>query len=93
MLDTGQTLTNGDLKRIISIQVERSSVLEQLLCHFMKIKMTYFHNLIQNLSLEKPRKPRSGKIWGHSRTLSRVEALGMVRMVPNSLSVGFYTKR
>nr|XP_040032932.1 oxysterol-binding protein-related protein 7 isoform X2 [Gasterosteus aculeatus aculeatus] len=51
MLDTGQTLTNGDLKRIISIQ---------------------------NLSLEKPRKPRSGKIWGHSRTLSRVEALGML---------------
>ncbi|KAM8836224.1 oxysterol-binding protein-related protein 7 isoform 2-T2 [Spinachia spinachia] len=51
MLDTGQTLTNGDLKRIISIQ---------------------------NLSLEKPKKPRSGKIWGHSRTLSRVEALGML---------------
>ncbi|XP_040032930.2 oxysterol-binding protein-related protein 7 isoform X1 [Gasterosteus aculeatus] len=60
MLDTGQTLTNGDLKRIISIQ---------------------------NLSLEKPRKPRSGKIWGHSRTLSRVEALGMpLRGITKSLS-------
>lgn len=39
--------------------------------------------LVQNLSLEKPKKPKSGKIWGHSRTLSRVEALGMVRMVCN----------
>ncbi|KAF3853928.1 hypothetical protein F7725_014616 [Dissostichus mawsoni] len=29
----------------------------------------------KNLLLEKPKKPRSGKIW-HSRTLSRVEALG-----------------
>ncbi|XP_062416070.1 oxysterol-binding protein-related protein 7 [Pungitius pungitius] len=59
-LDTGQTWTNGDLKRIISIQ---------------------------NLSLEKPKKPRSGKIWGHSRTLSRVEALGMpLRGITKSLS-------
>uniref|UniRef100_A0A3B3UVV2 Oxysterol-binding protein n=1 Tax=Poecilia latipinna TaxID=48699 RepID=A0A3B3UVV2_9TELE len=32
----------------------------------------------QNLSLEKPKKTKSGKIWGHSRTLSRVEALGML---------------
>ncbi|XP_029312097.1 oxysterol-binding protein-related protein 7 isoform X2 [Cottoperca gobio] len=32
----------------------------------------------QNISLEKPKKQRSGKIWGHSRTLSRVEALGML---------------
>uniref|UniRef100_A0A3P8R3J5 Oxysterol-binding protein n=1 Tax=Astatotilapia calliptera TaxID=8154 RepID=A0A3P8R3J5_ASTCA len=39
---------------------------------------------IQNLSLEKPKKPKSGKIWGHSRTLSRVEALGMVRMLSSS---------
>lgn len=31
----------------------------------------------QNLSLEKPKK-KSGKIWGHSRTLSRVESLGVV---------------
>uniref|UniRef100_A0A8C4IJ41 Oxysterol-binding protein n=1 Tax=Dicentrarchus labrax TaxID=13489 RepID=A0A8C4IJ41_DICLA len=50
-LDAGQAFTNGDLKRIISIQ---------------------------NLSLEKPKKSRSGKMWGHSRTLSRVEALGML---------------
>lgn len=42
---------------------------------------------IQNLSLEKPKKPRSAKMWGHSRTLSRVEALGMpVRGLPKSLS-------
>ncbi|XP_069015899.1 oxysterol-binding protein-related protein 7 [Embiotoca jacksoni] len=33
---------------------------------------------LQNLSLEKPKKSKSGKIWGHSRTLSRVEALGML---------------
>ncbi|XP_068610323.1 oxysterol-binding protein-related protein 7 [Brachionichthys hirsutus] len=33
---------------------------------------------IQNLSLEKPKKRRSGRMWGHSRTLSRVEALGML---------------
>uniref|UniRef100_H3CXL4 Oxysterol-binding protein n=1 Tax=Tetraodon nigroviridis TaxID=99883 RepID=H3CXL4_TETNG len=46
-LELGQAFTNGDLKRIISIQ--------------------------------KPKKSKSGKIWGHSRTLSRVEALGMVR--------------
>ncbi|KAM7381210.1 hypothetical protein PAMA_012180 [Pampus argenteus] len=50
-LEAGQTFTNGDLQRIISIQ---------------------------NLSLEKPKKPKSGKMWGHSRTLSRVEALGML---------------
>ncbi|XP_044034764.1 oxysterol-binding protein-related protein 7 isoform X2 [Siniperca chuatsi] len=50
-LEAGQAFTNGDLKRIISIQ---------------------------NLSLEKPKKQRSGKMWGHSRTLSRVEALGML---------------
>ncbi|XP_042254214.1 oxysterol-binding protein-related protein 7 [Thunnus maccoyii] len=50
-LEAGQTFTNGDLQRIISIQ---------------------------NLSLEKPKKQKSGKMWGHSRTLSRVEALGML---------------
>ncbi|ROI81833.1 Oxysterol-binding protein-related protein 6 [Anabarilius grahami] len=32
---------------------------------------------MQNLLLDKPKK-KSGKIWGHSRTLSRVEALGML---------------
>ncbi|XP_051530680.1 oxysterol-binding protein-related protein 7-like isoform X2 [Myxocyprinus asiaticus] len=32
---------------------------------------------MQNLTLDKPKK-KSGKIWGHSRTLSRVEALGML---------------
>uniref|UniRef100_A0A8C9XWG1 Oxysterol-binding protein n=1 Tax=Sander lucioperca TaxID=283035 RepID=A0A8C9XWG1_SANLU len=47
MLEGGQAFTNGDLKRIISIQ---------------------------NISLEKPKKPRSGKMWSHSRTLS----LGML---------------
>lgn len=42
---------------------------------------------IQNLSLEKPKKPRSAKMWSHSRTLSRVDALGMpVRGLPKSLS-------
>ncbi|XP_029933231.1 oxysterol-binding protein-related protein 7 isoform X4 [Myripristis murdjan] len=50
-LETGQTFTNGELQRIISIQ---------------------------NISLEKPKKHKSGKMWGHSRTLSRVEALGML---------------
>lgn len=39
---------------------------------------------MQNLSLEKPKKTKSGKIWGHSRTLSRVEALGMVRKLSSS---------
>ncbi|XP_070707814.1 oxysterol-binding protein-related protein 7 [Pempheris klunzingeri] len=59
-LEAGQAFTNGDLRRIISIQ---------------------------NLSLEKPKKPRSGKMWGHSRTLSRVEALGMpIRGITKSLS-------
>ncbi|XP_077056835.1 oxysterol-binding protein-related protein 7 isoform X3 [Siphateles boraxobius] len=32
---------------------------------------------MQNLLLDKPKK-KSGKIWGHSRTLSRFEALGML---------------
>ncbi|KAJ8251710.1 hypothetical protein GJAV_G00224270 [Gymnothorax javanicus] len=32
---------------------------------------------MQNLMLEKPKK-KSNKIWGHSRTLSRMEALGML---------------
>ncbi|XP_017551414.1 oxysterol-binding protein-related protein 7 isoform X1 [Pygocentrus nattereri] len=41
---------------------------------------------MQNLSLEKPKK-KCGKIWGHSRTLSRVEALGMpLRRITKSLS-------
>nr|XP_019967686.1 PREDICTED: oxysterol-binding protein-related protein 6-like [Paralichthys olivaceus] len=41
----------------------------------------------QNLSLEKPKKSKSGKMWGHSRTLSRVEALGMpIRGISKSLS-------
>ncbi|XP_032430987.1 oxysterol-binding protein-related protein 7 isoform X1 [Xiphophorus hellerii] len=40
----------------------------------------------QNLSLEKPKKTKSGKIWGHSRTLSRVEALGMVRTPVRGIS-------
>uniref|UniRef100_A0A674CSD4 Oxysterol-binding protein n=1 Tax=Salmo trutta TaxID=8032 RepID=A0A674CSD4_SALTR len=39
---------------------------------------------MQNLSLEKPKKSRSCKIWGHSRTMSRVEALGMVRQLSSS---------
>ena len=35
--------------------------------------------LFQNLSLEKPKK-KTSKVFGHSRTLSRVEAMGgMVR--------------
>lgn len=38
---------------------------------------------LQNLSLDKPKK-KPGKIWGHSRTLSRVEALGMVRLLNKS---------
>uniref|UniRef100_A0A8C5CSQ5 Oxysterol-binding protein n=1 Tax=Gadus morhua TaxID=8049 RepID=A0A8C5CSQ5_GADMO len=33
---------------------------------------------IQNLCLEKPKKSKSCRVWGHSRTLSRVEALGML---------------
>ncbi|XP_072523289.1 oxysterol-binding protein-related protein 7 [Salminus brasiliensis] len=41
---------------------------------------------MQNLSLEKPKK-KCGRIWGHSRTLSRVEALGMpLRRITKSLS-------
>lgn len=43
--------------------------------------MTLAPSFAQNLSLEKPKRPRSAKMWGHSRTLSRVEALGMVRVV------------
>lgn len=58
-LESGPTLNNGELQRIISVQ---------------------------NLSLEKPKK-RSAKMWGHSRTLSRVEALGMpLRGMTKSLS-------
>ncbi|XP_066521482.1 oxysterol-binding protein-related protein 7 [Hoplias malabaricus] len=41
---------------------------------------------MQNLSLEKPKK-KYGRMWGHSRTLSRVEALGMpLRRITKSLS-------
>ncbi|XP_028845461.1 oxysterol-binding protein-related protein 7 isoform X2 [Denticeps clupeoides] len=32
---------------------------------------------VQNLTLEKPKK-KSGRMWGHSRTLSRVEAIGLL---------------
>ncbi|XP_077482556.1 oxysterol-binding protein-related protein 7 isoform X1 [Stigmatopora argus] len=41
----------------------------------------------QNISLEKPKKQKPARVWGHSRTLSRVEALGMpVRRITKSLS-------
>ncbi|XP_016425900.1 oxysterol-binding protein-related protein 6-like isoform X4 [Sinocyclocheilus rhinocerous] len=46
---------------------------------------------MQNLLLDKPKK-KSGKIWGHSRTLSRVEALGMpFRGITKSLSSSHLT--
>ncbi|CAL8283153.1 unnamed protein product [Merluccius merluccius] len=41
---------------------------------------------IQNLCLEKPKKSKSCRMWGHSRTLSRVEALGMVSLSSSHLS-------
>ncbi|KAJ3608189.1 hypothetical protein NHX12_025239, partial [Muraenolepis orangiensis] len=42
---------------------------------------------IQNLCLEKPKKSKSCRMWGHSRTMSRVEALGMpIRGMTKSLS-------
>lgn len=40
---------------------------------------------MQNLMLEKPKK-KSSKIWGHSRTLSRMEALGMLNSNMNYTS-------
>ncbi|XP_077358451.1 oxysterol-binding protein-related protein 7 isoform X2 [Festucalex cinctus] len=40
----------------------------------------------QNLSLEKPKKQKPGRVRGHSRTLSRVEALGMLSSSPLSSS-------
>ncbi|XP_061665915.1 oxysterol-binding protein-related protein 7 isoform X2 [Syngnathoides biaculeatus] len=43
----------------------------------------------QNLSLEKPKKQKPGRVWGHSRTLSRVEALGMLSSGPLSGSSHF----
>ncbi|XP_061562443.1 oxysterol-binding protein-related protein 7 [Phycodurus eques] len=43
----------------------------------------------QNLSLEKPKKQKPGRVWGHSRTLSRVEALGMLSSGPLSSSSHF----
>ncbi|XP_051925219.1 oxysterol-binding protein-related protein 7 isoform X2 [Hippocampus zosterae] len=43
----------------------------------------------QNLSLEKPKKQMPGRGWGHSRTLSRVEALGMLSSGPLSSSSHF----
>uniref|UniRef100_A0A8C2J2V1 Oxysterol-binding protein n=2 Tax=Cyprinus carpio TaxID=7962 RepID=A0A8C2J2V1_CYPCA len=52
--------TNGDY--FITVAVLNSKEVNVLL-------------IFQNLTLEKPKK-KSGKIWGHSRTLSRVESLG-----------------
>ncbi|XP_051526776.1 oxysterol-binding protein-related protein 7-like isoform X2 [Myxocyprinus asiaticus] len=43
--------------------------------HFTDTDLEH-HISMQNLSLEKPKK-KSGKIWGHSRTLSRIESLGV----------------
>lgn len=54
--------TNGDY--FITVAVLNSKEVNMLL-------------IFQNLTLEKPKK-KSGKIWGHSRTLSRVESLGFV---------------
>ncbi|XP_026144113.1 oxysterol-binding protein-related protein 3-like isoform X3 [Carassius auratus] len=42
---------------------------------------------MQNISLEKPKK-RSGKIWGHSRTLSRGESLGFLSSTQLGTSTG-----
>ncbi|XP_074475712.1 oxysterol-binding protein-related protein 7 isoform X2 [Sebastes fasciatus] len=94
LLEAGQTVTNGDLKRIISIQVETAvqSGAAPLWAAEPHENILIINDdiLIQNLSLEKPekpKKPRSAKMWGHSRTLSRVEALGMpIRGITKSLS-------
>lgn len=85
-LEVGQAFPNGDLKRIISIQVHSHNQFQPIhtfhhrcLCLCVCMCVWFLTFFPQNLSLEKPKKSKSGKIWGHSRTLSRVEALGMVR--------------
>ncbi|XP_016301862.1 oxysterol-binding protein-related protein 3-like isoform X1 [Sinocyclocheilus anshuiensis] len=58
---------------------ELSSLIQKLHWHEGGLPITNTdleHRIsMQNLSLEKPKK-KSGKIWGHSRTLSGVESLG-----------------
>lgn len=82
-LEVGQAFTNGDLKRIISIQVHSRNqfppIHTSIIAAYARVFVWFLTFFPQNLSLEKPKKSKSGKIWGHSRTLSRVEALGMVR--------------
>uniref|UniRef100_A0A671LAX2 Oxysterol-binding protein n=1 Tax=Sinocyclocheilus anshuiensis TaxID=1608454 RepID=A0A671LAX2_9TELE len=55
---------------------ELSSLIQKLHWHEgANVRSTNGDYFMTNLSLEKPKK-KSGKIWGHSRTLSGVESLG-----------------
>ncbi|XDV34337.1 hypothetical protein PO909_004504 [Leuciscus waleckii] len=72
------TLSCTELARCKLDLAELSSVIQKLHWHEggLPITSTDLERRIsmQNLSLEKPKK-KSGKLWGHSRTLSRVESL------------------
>ncbi|PWA21467.1 hypothetical protein CCH79_00003333 [Gambusia affinis] len=53
----------------------------------MEVGQNFTNGDLQRIISTQPKKTKSGKIWGHSRTLSRVEALGMpVRGISKSLS-------
>uniref|UniRef100_A0A8C1UAE0 Oxysterol-binding protein n=3 Tax=Cyprinus carpio TaxID=7962 RepID=A0A8C1UAE0_CYPCA len=72
-------LCQQELARCQLDLAELSSLIQKLHWHEGGLPITNTdleHRIsMQNLTLEKPKK-KSGKIWGHSRTLSRVESLG-----------------
>ncbi|XP_051728793.1 oxysterol-binding protein-related protein 7-like isoform X4 [Ctenopharyngodon idella] len=74
----GFSLSCTELARCQLDLAELSSLIQKLNWHEvgLPISSTDLERRIsmQNLSLEKPKK-KSGKLWGHSRTLSRVESL------------------
>ncbi|XP_055076480.1 oxysterol-binding protein-related protein 7 [Misgurnus anguillicaudatus] len=75
-----EDMCQQELVRCQQDLAELSSLIQKLHWHAGGLPITNTdleHRIsMQNLSLEKPKR-KSGKIWGHSRTLSRVESLGV----------------
>lgn len=77
-LEGGMPITNTDLEMRISMHVSIEYVdFKSNLCSVCPQLQQSYNCLVQNLTLTKPKK-KTGKMFGHSRTLSRVEDLGVM---------------
>lgn len=79
-LEGGLPITSTDLEMRISMHVSIKYIgFKSNLCSFCSqlLHPQSFKFPVQNLTLTKPKK-KTGKVFGHSRTLSRVEDLGVM---------------